>query len=164
MLNVVLSAFLLGAVVCDVASHRLPNWLLLLGLLGALALQVWLNGLPGLGLWATGLLTGLLLLMPFYVMGGMAAGDVKLMAVAGSYLGAVAALWATAFTLLVGSLCGILYLLYKGQLGRLLGRYVAMVGLREYIPAQKDDAARHRFPYAIAIAAGTLLSLYWKPI
>ncbi|MNR51658.1 hypothetical protein D3C85_1713650 [compost metagenome] len=94
----------------------------------------------------------------------MAAGDVKLMAVVGSFLGATGALWAGAYSLMAGSLLGILYLLYKGHLGKLVVRYWAMAATRSRIAAEADDAARHRFPYAIAIAAGTLLSLYWTPI
>ncbi|MOA29880.1 hypothetical protein D3C78_1509230 [compost metagenome] len=94
----------------------------------------------------------------------MAAGDVKLMAVVGSFLGVTGALWAGAYSLIVGSVLGILYLLYKGHFGRFVMRYWAMAATRSRISAEEHDAARHRFPYAIAIAAGTLLSQYWIPV
>lgn len=164
MLNFVISAFLLGAVICDVSSHRLPNWLLLFGLLVALTLQVWLNGISGLGYWVAGLLTGLVLLLPLYILGGMAAGDVKLMAVVGSFLGSNGALWAGSYSLMVGAILGIIYLICKGHLGRFAMRYWVMAITRCRIQVDENDAARHRFPYAVAIAAGTLLSMYMAPI
>ncbi|MNZ93991.1 Type IV leader peptidase family protein [compost metagenome] len=164
MLVSVLLAFLLGAAICDLASHRLPNCYLLLGALAALALQLWVVGPMGGVVGGAGLMTGFAVFLPFYVMGGMAAGDVKLMAVVGSFLGAAGALWAAACSLIAGAVLGVIYLLYKGHFCRLAARYWAMASLRARIPAEDDDAARHRFPYAIAIAAGTLLSLYWTPI
>lgn len=164
MLVAIMSAFLLGAVIYDLVSHRLPNYYLLLGVPVALVLQAWSAGWAGVLAGGTGLLTGFAVFLPFYVIGGMAAGDVKLMAVIGSFLGAIGAFWAGACSLMVGAFLGVLYLLYKGQLGRLLIRYWAMASLHSYIPAESSDAALHRFPYALAIAAGTLLSLYWMPI
>lgn len=163
MLIAVLSVFLLGSVIFDLKSHRLPNIYLLLGLFVALILQAWLAGWVGIISGATGFLVAFLLFIPFYALGGMAAGDVKLMAVVGSFLGASEALDAGACTLLAGGLMGILYLVCRGQFGRFLSRYWAMASLRTYIPAQENDPARHRFPYAIAIFTGTLISLFWQP-
>lgn len=94
----------------------------------------------------------------------MAAGDVKMMAVVGCFLDMPSALWAGAYSLMAGGVLGVAYLLYRGHFGKLLLRYWAMASLRARIPAEDGDAARHRFPYAVAIAAGTLLSLFWKPI
>lgn len=164
MLIAVMSAFLMGAVVYDIVSHRLPNYFLLLGLIVALALQIWATGWAGLLAGGYGMVTGFILFVPFYALGGMAAGDVKLMAVVGFFLGVVGAFWAAAYSLILGAILGFFYLTLKGQLGRLISRYWAMASLQVHIPAEEGDAALHRFPYAIAIAAGTLLSLYWKPI
>jgi len=163
MLIAAVSAFLFGAVVYDSVSHRLPNRYLLLGLLIALLLQLLLGGWRGGLLFGAGLLTGFVLFIPFYVLGGMAAGDVKLMAVTGSYLGAAGALWAVLYSLLAGAVLGILYLLYKGQLSTFLARCLAMASLRTFVSAEEGDAARHRFPYAIAVFTGTLISLLWRP-
>ncbi|TBW10705.1 hypothetical protein E0E52_02545 [Azotobacter chroococcum] len=163
MLLVSLSVFLVGAVVFDFISCRLPNYYLMLGLLISLAYQLSYFGLYGVAIAGGGVLTGFGLLVPLYAVKGMAAGDVKLMAVVGSFLGAAGALWAGACSLIAGAVLGVCYLLYKKQFGRLLSRYWAMASLRTHIPAQEDDAARHRFPYAIAIFTGTLISLFWQP-
>lgn len=164
MLIAVMSALLLGAVIYDLVSHRLPNYFLLLGLLAAFAAQAWTAGWSGVVSGGEGLLVGFSLFLPFYVLGGMAAGDVKLMAVVGSLLGVTGALWAVAYSLIAGMLLGILYLVGKGELGKFMARYWAMAGIRSYIPAENKDAARHRFPYALAIACGTVSSLFWAPI
>jgi len=152
---------LLGAAVCsDIRSHRIPNLYLLLGGIAAIAGQVWLSGVEGLIAWAGGLAIGLLGFLPLYGFGGMAAGDVKLMAVVGSYLGMSGAFWAVVFSLLAGTVLGLGILLYKKQLLRSLQRYWAIASLRAYIDPPLDDAARQRFPYAIAILLGSLVSVY----
>lgn len=164
MLIALMSVLLLGAVIHDLVSHRLPNYFLLLGLVVGAAWRVSAEGWMGLASAGAGLLTGFAMFLPFYALGGMAAGDVKLMAVVGSFLGAIGALWAGAYSLMMGAVLGVVYLLCKGHLGRLAVRYWAMAVTRSRIQADESDAARHRFPYAIAIAAGTLLSMYWTPI
>lgn len=163
MLMALLSALLLGAVIYDFVGHRLPNYYLLLGLLVAMAWQFWAVGWGGLIWCGLGGMTGLAVFLPFYALGGMAAGDVKLMAVIGSFLGVAGVLWAAAYSLMVGSVLGVVYLLCKRQFGKFLVRYWAMVVTGSFIRAEDSDAARHRFPYALAIAIGTLLSLCWSP-
>lgn len=163
MINAFLGVLLLGAVISDSISHRLPNYYLLLGLLLGAVLQIWTDGWGGLLSAAGGLAVGFLAFLPLYALGGMAAGDVKLMAVVGSFIGGAAALWAAACSLIAGTVLGILYLLFKGHLGKFFARYWAMASLRSYIPVESDaDPARHRFPYALAIAAGTVVSLFFE--
>lgn len=162
-LEVLMVLFLAGAVVSDVMRHRLPNRYLLTGLCVAMAARVWLQGpdalLDGLG----GVGAGLALFLPMYVLGGMAAGDVKLMAVTGAFLGYPDVIWAAALSVISGGLLAMLYLAARGTAGRFLLRYWLMASTRRLIAASADDPARHRFPYALAIAAGTLISLYWRP-
>lgn len=164
MLIVILSAFLVGAVVCDLVNHRLPNYFLLLGFMVGLIGQGLIGEVSGVAGGFLGGGAGLALFIPIYACGGMAAGDVKLMAVVGAFLGVPDVLWAGALSLIAGGLLGVSYLICRGEFWRFLERYWAMASLRSYIPAEEQDAACHRFPYAIAIAAGTMLSLYWTPI
>ena len=164
MLIALISALLLGAVIYDLVSHRLPNYFLLLGLLVAFAWQAWTASWSGVATGGAGLLTGFALFLPLYALGGMAAGDVKLMAVTGVFLGAAGTLLAGACSLMAGGVLGVIYLLYRGDLGKFLVRYWAMASTRSRISAEETDAARHRFPYAIAIAIGTMTSLYWTSV
>lgn len=145
--------------VFDSIRGRIPNLHVVLSLLLALVLQAGVSGGSGAAGFLAGSALGLLVFLPFYMVGGVAAGDVKLMAVVGGFLGWQAVLWAAACTLIAGTLLGLLYLLLRGGLGRLLHRYWASFALRAYVPAGENDVSRDRIPYAIAIFAGTLASL-----
>lgn len=151
--------FLAIAVFTDLTTQRISNAVVLVGLLCALALHSWLNGWSGVTVWIMGLSVGLLLFLPFYALAGMAAGDVKLMAMVGGFLGANDVFWAAAFSLMAGSVVGLLILCWHKQLLRSLQRYWVIINLRNYIEPALDDAARQRFPYAIAILIGSLLSI-----
>ncbi len=162
--NIFMLFVLAGAVLTDICEHRIPNYLVLIGLgLGGLA-GLGLGGLPGLLEFAKGVVIGLACFMPFYLMAGMSAGDVKLMAVVGGFTGAQGAFWVAAYSLVFGCAFGVFYLLYKGQFARLVGRYWMMARTLVYVPAQVNDAARKRFPFSMAIAAGAVTSLYWTPL
>ena len=63
----------------DIKTRTIPNWLTVTAAVIGIALG-WQEGLKGLGL-------GLLLQLPFFVMGMIGGGDVKLMAAAGAIAG-----------------------------------------------------------------------------
>lgn len=155
----------LGLAVCtDMKAHRIPNLLVLLGISLSATWHLGFGGIEGLILWGGGALAGLMLFLPFYMSGGMAAGDVKLVSMAGSYFGASGAICIVAFSLIAGGVMGVVVLVYRRQLLRSIRRYWAMASLRTYIHPEDDDAARQRFPYAVAILLGTLASLHWRPL
>src|SRR4029450_7457447 len=82
-----LASILCVAVMSDLRTHRIPN-VLCAGAFGTgLILQTMLFGLAGLVDGVGGAVVGLLILLPLYAIGGMGAGDVKLMAAVGTFLG-----------------------------------------------------------------------------
>jgi prepilin peptidase CpaA len=109
---------------------------------------------------------GLVALLPFHAYGGMAAGDVKLMAAAGAFLGPLDALLAVATTLAAGSALALAVLAARGGLREgigHIGRQLAagsLTGL--WVPAAPGTAAAQRFPYAAAIAFGSLAIAAWR--
>ncbi|MDD0843776.1 A24 family peptidase [Pseudomonas sp. Gutcm_11s] len=161
------AALLLGllaiAVVSDVRRHRIPNQLILAGLAVALALQLLAGGVAGLGNLVLGMLVGFGLFIPLYALGGMAAGDVKLMAMAGAFLTPTHAVWMAFFSLIAGSLCGLLIILVRGQLGMTLSRYWLILLSRTHVAPAADEVAGKPFPYSVAILFGVLLALVWRP-
>ena len=87
MVSTVLLIGLLGvAVVSDLRRHCIPNMLVLLGLALGLVGQMYSGGVSGLGDGLLGILICFGMFLPMYAVGGMAAGDVKLMAMVGSFL------------------------------------------------------------------------------
>jgi Flp pilus assembly protein protease CpaA len=101
---------LMAATLSDVVSHRIPNALLAPALLTAIVLSFIISGTQGILMSIGGLGVGLALLLPLYALGAMGAGDVKLLGVAGAYLGPVGAVYAGLLTYVAGALIGILYI------------------------------------------------------
>ncbi|MBI6899512.1 prepilin peptidase [Pseudomonas putida] len=155
---------LLGtAVLSDLRWHRIPNFLVLLGLALGLTSQVSILGALGLGHWALGMTIGFAVFLPMYAFGGMAAGDVKLMAMVGAFLTPHDALWAALFSLIAGALCGLLIVLARGQAQQTVGRYWLMFRARAYMAPAVDEVAGKPFPYSVAVLLGTLTSVFWLP-
>ncbi|MNY14519.1 Type IV leader peptidase family protein [compost metagenome] len=163
LLSMVLLIGLLGvAVVSDLLRHRIPNMLVLVGLALGLIGQMYSGGVSGLGDSLLGILICFALFLPMYAFGGMAAGDVKLMAMVGSFLPFQFALWAVMFSLIAGGVCGLLIVLVRGQLRQTLGRYWLILRAQAYLAPTSDEVAGKPFPYSIAILIGTLNSVYWQ--
>ncbi len=164
--SVPLAIMLLAAVWRDVRCHRIDNWITFPGALTALVLHASCTGGNGLLHALGGLGVGLLALLPFHAYGGMAAGDVKLMAAAGAFLGPLDALLAAATTLAVGSVMALGVLAMRGGLRQGLGhigRQLAAGSLTGvWVPAAPGTAAAQRFPYAAAIAFGSLAVAAWR--
>lgn len=147
------------AVYMDMRRHRIPNWLSFGALITGLLLSyIYLpgndmhNGIKGAGI-------GLALLLPFYLAGGMGAGDVKLMAALGSFIGPAPAFMSVCFTLMVGGFIALGIILRNGELVSFYRRYLVMLTARVHIPPEAGSIARRRFPYALSIAVGTLIYL-----
>lgn len=87
MLQVALAAVVVTAGVYDILYRRIPNWLVLIGLGLGFGLNVFLHGAAGLAQSGKGLGLAFLIYFPMYLLGGMGAGDVKLMGAIGSMVG-----------------------------------------------------------------------------
>jgi len=168
--TLLLLGLLAAAALIDMRSHRIPNWLSLGGTLLALGLSVALLGVGREGLLTglAGLAVGLAVFLPFYLMGGMGAGDVKFMAMAGTFIGPYHALLAAGLSLGMGSLMGLAILLYRRGMPLMARRYLSsfqclvVTGKWSYVPPTTSEPAAQRFPYAAAISLGTLATLWWS--
>jgi prepilin peptidase CpaA len=135
---IVLVSALAIAVRCDLLENRIPNALTLPTFATGLTLAV-VDGPASATLAAlSGAAIGLCVLLPFHLMRGMGAGDVKLMAAVGTLLGPSATFLATGLVLIAGAAIG-----------------VAIAG-RARLVAGKTGVLKRKFPYAIAIAVGSL--------
>ncbi|MDX2351020.1 A24 family peptidase [Stutzerimonas xanthomarina] len=162
MSPLILMFTLLGiAVVSDIRHHRIPNLLILTGLALGLAGQLFTNGSAGLVDGLLGGLVGFGLFLLLYIVGGMAAGDVKLMAMAGVFLTPQHALLAAAASLIAGGLFGLALMIWHGQVRLTLGRYGLILRTHSYVAPVAGEVAGQPFPYAIAIFTGTLVSTLW---
>ena len=76
---IILNGVLIISAATDLRSQKIPNMVTLPAALAALAYHTKINGLEGFLFSATGLAAGIALLILPYLMGGMGAGDAKLL-------------------------------------------------------------------------------------
>ena len=151
----------------DIATRRIPNRLVLLGLAGALVAQCLLHGVAGGAFgWLAGAATGFGLLLPFYLLRGMAAGDVKLMLAIGAWVGAEMTFYIVLATFVAGGVGAIAYALLRGRMRQMWANVRTLIVRRSRAArAEADDgpveiASVGTLPYGVAIAVGTLGMLF----
>lgn len=155
--SLILLVVLLICVVTDLRKHKIYNSVCLAALLAGLALH-WGKG----EYWqpVAAILAAFVIFLPFYLLKGMAAGDVKLMASSAAIIGWPFALIAVALTLISGTIAGLLVYCVRGGIKEALQRYGFAIKCffktgKFFIPSAADNSiAKSRFPYAIAIALG----------
>jgi prepilin peptidase CpaA len=163
LLIMIMLTLLAIALLSDLRERRIPNQLVVIGLLVGLAGHTWLAGVGGLTVAASGALVGLLCLMPFYISGGLGAGDVKLMAMCGAFLGPLQVAVASVASLLVGGVIGVAWAFW--QFGSGDEDYIKDDGRSASIPAVGHQVTRSSaIPYALAIVAGVLVALKAVPM
>jgi prepilin peptidase CpaA len=166
--------FVIVAILClwacgeDLRRRRIPNWLTVGAAVGAVVFSLLAEGLPGGGLAVAGWATGAALLFPWFALGGMGAGDVKLVAALGAWLGPWSALWVVLYTAVAGGVLAVIVSLAHGylrtafrNLWRLLG-YWRVVGVRPLPELTLNAGKGPRLPYAVPIAIGTLVTLWLR--
>jgi len=148
----------------DMLRHRIPNSLNLAALILGLGLAALTGGLSGIVHSIAGALVGFAALVPFYLLRGMGAGDVKLMGASGAILGPSGALLAAALALIAGGVLGV---------GILMRRLIEPRLRLDSSPSGEASAAwravatisivrKERFPYAVAIAVGVVATLWLR--
>jgi prepilin peptidase CpaA len=134
VIEIVLLMLVAMAALSDLGARRIPNWLTVPGALCGFALQVWYSGSSGAAHSLEGLPAGLAMFILLFIAGGIGAGDVKLFAAVGAFLGPRLLLIDFVFTGLLGGAAVLAVTLRRGRLPATL-------------------------PYGAVIAGGTLMSV-----
>jgi prepilin peptidase CpaA len=155
---------LVVAAVIDGYKLKVPNWITFPMILSGWAVSAMSFGWAGLGWSLVGTLVGLALLLPAYAIGGMGAGDVKLLAGVGAWVGGTVTLYAYCVSALIGGVIAILMVLYRRSWHKHYTQFWTiwneMVTIRD--PEQLSVIAADRkstmllLPYGIPIAIGTI--------
>src|SRR5215204_6262922 len=98
-----------AACITDITSRRIPNMLTFGAAAGAVIVRGTLFGSAGVIDAAAGWLTGFLILFPLFFVRGLGAGDVKLVAALGAWVGPIEAVWMAMYASLCGGIVGIGY-------------------------------------------------------
>lgn len=153
---------------CDLRARRLPNTLTVSGALVAFAIAGLLEGWSGLLVSLAGWAMGLVLFLPLYAVKGMGAGDVKLLAAIGPWLGPGGAVWTALYGAIAGGFFAIVIVLARGTLAKTARNMGAMLttwlrgGIRPVEGLTLESSAGPKLPYALPLAVGTLITLWTR--
>lgn len=163
--TIVLVTVMGAAAVADLRTRRIPNSLVIVGMMAALLLRLW-AGLPVLWLGVGGAGVGLLAGLGCFALGAMAGGDGKLLMVAGAFFGPVQVLGAFLAIAVAGGVLAVVAAIARGTIvpavlstGRLLQYYLSFGRAGEARTSASTGA--QRVPYAVAIAVGSVVWRFW---
>jgi prepilin peptidase CpaA len=170
-----ISLVLVVAAVIDGRQLRVPNWLTFPLIFSgwiyscvayALAGDSWL---VGLGWSLAGTAVGLALLLPAYAIGGMGAGDVKLLAGVGAWIHCQSTFYAFCASAVVGAVLAIAMVVARGGVKRHSQQFMCIAN--EIMTIRNAEtlaaiAAQRKstmllLPYGIPMAIGSILYFAW---
>ncbi|RJR32984.1 MAG: prepilin peptidase [Desulfobacteraceae bacterium] len=156
------------AAFCDLKTGRIPNLLTFPMMLIGVAYHTSSAGLQGLGFSSGGLLLGIAILLVLYLIGGMGAGDAKLLGAVGSMVGSKGVVIAAVFSMLLGFFYALFILMMNLDYARSLLRRLWTIIKTFLLTAQfvylppKCDEKQPTLRYALPIALGTMGYVFLK--
>jgi len=161
---------LVVAAVIDGYKLKVPNWITFPMILSGWVFSYVTYGWAGLGWSLGGTAIGLGLLMPAYAIGGMGAGDVKLLAGVGAWVWGTVTLYAFCVSAVFGGLIAVAMVLYRKAWEKHRNQFWMIwnevVTLRDAEQLSVIAAERKRsmllLPYGIPIALGTIAYFAWN--
>jgi len=168
--HVVAIAVALAGCVTDTRSRRIPNLLTFGAAAAAFGFGTVTGGLSGLGWSVAGWLAGVALFAPFFALGGIGGGDVKLLAALGAWLGPGMTVWLALWSAVAGGPMALALAFARGYskeaLGNLWGLvgYWRVMGVRPHPGLTLESAPAHapRLPYSWPIAVGLMVTLWLR--
>jgi prepilin peptidase CpaA len=157
------------AAVIDGFELKVPNWVTFPFILSGWAYSTLAFGWEGLGWSLVGTVIGLALLLPAYAIGGMGAGDVKLLAGVGAWVYGTHTVYAFAISAIVGAVLAITMVLVRRAWKHHSAQFLVILNEILVIrnPQQLAEIAAQRkpsmllLPYGIPIAIGTIGYFVW---
>lgn len=160
---ILVGVILAVATVTDLRFQKIPNWLTFPAMAMGLCYHVAASGLEGFFFSAGGLVLGIAVFIIPFLLGGMGAGDAKLMGAIGAVIGPKGVFIAAVLTCLSGGIYAlVLLIIHRGVSKDIFRRWWTSLKLfvvtRQVvlIPANKNEK-QPKLCYGVAIAAGTLL-------
>lgn len=165
----VVTITLVVAAIIDGWKLKVPNWITFPMIVSGWIYSTAYFGWPGLGWSLMGTLVGLGLLMPLYAIGGMGAGDVKLLAGVGAWVWGMVTIQAFCVSAIVGAIIAVAMVLFQKGWAKHQKQFWAIwnevVTIRD--PHQLSVIAAERkstmllLPYGIPIAIGSISYFAW---
>jgi prepilin peptidase CpaA len=154
----------------DFRSYRIGNKLVIPGAALGVLLNTILPEGSGFIEAIAGWGVGLLLLLPFYLLRTLGAGDVKLVAMVGAFVGLHEIFVVLLYIMITGGVLALLVAFFRGKLRQLIENFVVMLlmvlsfkksgPLKEKLSVlEVGSTSIEKLPYGVAIAAGTAIFL-----
>lgn len=161
------------AIVCvaclyDVSTSRIPNALTFTTASLGLLFHIFAPSGTGWSHALLGLLAGLAVFFPMFALGAMGAGDVKLMAAVGAWIGAISILHVALYGSVAGGVLAVIVALRRSYLKqaltnvKMLLTYWWVEGIKPFPALTLESTDSLRLPYALAIAAGLAVTLWQR--
>lgn len=154
----------------DLVSYRVPNWLIVVGLVSGVVWQISLHGAKGLVIWFADVGLIWLVMVPFSVIRMFGAGDVKLFMVIGGFFGTSFTMQYAVVALFVGAIFSIGRMLWhRNLLNRL--RYLAsylfiLFAGRRWMKYELDTSNEEGavIPFAVPMTVAYMMVAYYMNV
>jgi prepilin peptidase CpaA len=165
VLDLMLLATISVAALLDIKERRIPNWVILVGLISGVVLGGF-QGPTQLLISVVGFVAGILALLVPFAFGWVGAGDVKLFAAVGALLGYSRLPRVLFYSCLVAGIIALLALAlgyvrqvsFKNFSTNCKFMFLTMrIGLPKSIPL---ESSAYSVPWGVAIGAGTIMAYY----
>ncbi len=161
---------LVVAAVIDGWKLKVPNWLTFPMILAGWAFNCYTGGWAGLGWSLLGTAVGLGLLLPAYAIGGMGAGDVKLLAGVGAWVQAEATFYGFCWSAVIGGVIAVAMVLLRRGWQKHKTQFLMIFTeiMTVGSPSELSSIAAERkssmllLPYGIPLAIGTIAYFAWS--
>jgi prepilin peptidase CpaA len=150
----------------DIRERRIPNWLTFGAAIAGLAYQGLQGGPSGLLTAGGGWMLGAAMFFLPFALGGLGAGDVKLVAALGAWLGPYETVWLVLFTGTAGAVLALVASLATGYLRQalsniwLLFSHWRVMGVRPLPELTIHQATGPKLAYGVAIFAGAMVTVW----
>ena len=156
------------AALWDLRTRRIPNVLTFGSALLAIVVHAYTGGVSAAGWSLVGWFVGVVFFLPIFALRGMGAGDVKLLAALGAWLGPGPIVWVALFSLVAGGVIGLLVALGYGYLTQALTNiwwmfsYWKAEGPKPVPQVTLATQKGPRLAYAVPVFAGLMVTLWLK--
>lgn len=161
--NILLLSAVFAAAIIDYRFRKVPNYITFPAMLGGVAIGLLQSGPMGISASASGLLFGIALFTVPYAMGGIGAGDVKLLGAIGAIKGPGFVLASFLGAAIIGGIMAIgrMAFIIKSSDMRVLGQSVRAAYYTGMLSAVEipEYAQKESLPYAVAISGGAVVAL-----
>ena len=150
----------------DLYSRRIPNYVTFGSALLALGYGVVNGGWAGFGVALAGWMLGVALFLPFFALRGMGAGDVKLLAALGAWIGPIALFSLTFYTAMAGGVMALVVILWQRKLAStfrniwLLLCHWRVAGVKPLAELTLENKNAPRLAYGLPIAVGAMVTIW----